>query len=159
MCKYKYNKRLFTVFRLQEKTQPLLRWLCEFRSPAENKSKFFFSERPHLIGGFHIWRPQYPPVTVTNQLILFLLSAFWAPPPPTHCGPHIWKPSRCNKRGRQHQISPSPWAGRHQLGNQRHAETWLLLDLCKRKIPSFHGTYLPCMVQKQKGKTGDCDLM
>ena len=32
-------------------------------------------------------------VTVTNQLILFLSSAFGGPPPaPTHCGRHIWKP-------------------------------------------------------------------
>ena len=33
-----------------------------------------------------------PLVTVTNQLILFPLSAFWGPVPPTHCGHHIWKP-------------------------------------------------------------------
>ena len=31
-----------------------------------------------------------PLVPVKNQLILFLLSAFWGPP--THCGRHIWKP-------------------------------------------------------------------
>ena len=34
----------------------------------------------------------FPPVTVTNQLILFLSSAFWGPPPPTQYGRHIWKP-------------------------------------------------------------------
>ena len=33
-----------------------------------------------------------PPVTHRDQLILFLLSAFWGPPSPTHCGRHIWKP-------------------------------------------------------------------
>ena len=27
-----------------------------------------------------------------NLLILFLSSAFWGPPSPTHCGRHIWKP-------------------------------------------------------------------
>ena len=31
-------------------------------------------------------------VTVTNQLIMFLPTAFWGPPPPTHCGRHTWKP-------------------------------------------------------------------
>ena len=52
-------------------------------------------------GGFHIWCPQnfriflpLPPVTVANQQILFLLSAFWVPP--THCGRHIWKPPQTN---------------------------------------------------------------
>ena len=39
----------------------------------------FFYPLPHL-------------VTVTNQLILLLLSAFWETPPPTHFGGHIWKP-------------------------------------------------------------------
>ena len=49
----------------------------------------------------------YPPVTVTNQLILFLLSAFWGPPPPIHCGRHIWKPpytasfGACSRQGRR----------------------------------------------------------
>ena len=46
--------------------------------------------------GFYIWRPQnfhIPPlVTYKNQLILFLLSAFWGPPFPLECGRHIWKP-------------------------------------------------------------------
>ena len=38
------------------------------------------------------WPPP-PLVTVTNQLILFLLSAFGGPPlPTTHCGRHVWKP-------------------------------------------------------------------
>ena len=31
-------------------------------------------------------------VTVTNQLIVFLSSAFWGPLPPSHCGHHISKP-------------------------------------------------------------------
>ena len=31
-----------------------------------------------------------PPVTVTNQLFLFLSPSFWGPP--IHCGRHIWKP-------------------------------------------------------------------
>ena len=50
------------------------------------------------IGGYHIWRPPKfrifgPPIVMyRNQLILFLLSAFWGPPPTTHCGRHIWKP-------------------------------------------------------------------
>ena len=40
-------------------------------------------------------------VTVTNLLILFLSSAFWGPPHPTHCGRHILKspisiPHSCN---------------------------------------------------------------
>ena len=33
-----------------------------------------------------------PLVTVINQLILFISSAFWGTPSPTHCGRHIWKP-------------------------------------------------------------------
>ena len=33
-----------------------------------------------------------PLVTVTNQLILLLSSAFWGPPSPTHCGRDKWKP-------------------------------------------------------------------
>ena len=33
-----------------------------------------------------------PPVTYRNHLIVFLLSAFWGPPAPPHCGRHIWKP-------------------------------------------------------------------
>ena len=36
------------------------------------------------------WTPS-PLVTVSNQLILFLL-LFWDPLPPNHCGRHIWKP-------------------------------------------------------------------
>ena len=36
-----------------------------------------------------------PPVTVTNQLILFFSSPFWRPPlPPTQCGCHRWKPPK-----------------------------------------------------------------
>ena len=35
-----------------------------------------------------------PLVTVSNQLILFLSSSFWGPPPPTDCGRHIWMPQR-----------------------------------------------------------------
>ena len=48
------------------------------RLPSEN-----------VLGGFHIWRPQKcrdflppPPGTYRNQLILFILSAFWGPPSP-----------------------------------------------------------------------------
>ena len=41
-----------------------------------------------------------PLVTVANQLILFLLSAFWGPPPPTHCRRHIWKPPEENNLNR-----------------------------------------------------------
>ena len=57
------------------------------------------------LGGFHIWRPQNvltpsPLVTVTNQQIVFLLSAFWGPPPPTHCGRHKWKPPRARREWR-----------------------------------------------------------
>ena len=37
---------------------------------------------------------QPPLVTVTNQLILFLLYAFGGPPLPTHCGRHIWRPPK-----------------------------------------------------------------
>ena len=33
-----------------------------------------------------------PLVTYRNQVILFLWSAFWGPPPSTHCRRHIWKP-------------------------------------------------------------------
>ena len=40
---------------------------------------------------FGFFDPLLPPVTVTNQLILFLLSAFWGPHP-LHCGRHTWKP-------------------------------------------------------------------
>ena len=42
---------------------------------------------------FGFFDPLPPPLfTYRNQLILFLLSAFWGPPPTTHCGRHIWKP-------------------------------------------------------------------
>ena len=38
-----------------------------------------------------------PPVTVTNQLILFLSSPLWGPPPPIHSGRHIWRPPNTNE--------------------------------------------------------------
>ena len=39
-----------------------------------------------------------PLVTHRNQLILFLLSAFWGPLSPTHCGRHVWKPPITKRR-------------------------------------------------------------
>ena len=38
----------------------------------------------------------YPPVTVTNQLILFPLSAFWGPPPPSNADVIYGGPLRQN---------------------------------------------------------------
>ena len=54
----------------------------------------------HRPWGFHIWPPHkflifWPPpslVTYGNQLIVFLLSAFWEPPSPLESGRHIWNP-------------------------------------------------------------------
>ena len=38
------------------------------------------------------FNPPPSPITFINQLILFLLSAFWSP----HCGRHIWKSPKLN---------------------------------------------------------------
>ena len=52
------------------------------------------------LGDFHIWRPKKvwisPPVTVTNHLILFLLSAFWGPPPPNPLRTSYMEAPLCN---------------------------------------------------------------
>ena len=45
-----------------------------------------------------------PSPHVTDQLILFLSSAFWGPPPPTHCGHHIWKPLNMDQVDSEHSI-------------------------------------------------------
>ena len=40
----------------------------------------------------------HPLVMYIIQATLFLLSAFWVPPPPTHCRHHIWKPPYVKSR-------------------------------------------------------------
>ena len=39
-------------------------------------------------------------VTVINQQILVLSSAFWGPPSPIYCGRHRWKPPSLGGNGK-----------------------------------------------------------
>ena len=73
-----------------------------------------------------------PPVAVTNQLISFQPSAFLGPPPPTHCGRHIWKPPRRRAHNSPTRSSPISSCGslaHRKLSRARLKKIWVKGDL------------------------------
>ena len=102
---------------------PYVYQISEITKPKLNKKSVFqdkLSERNVIRGllgasiydvlkifGFFGQPP--PPFTVTHQLILFLLSAFWRPLSPTHCGRLIWKPLSPHTLRTSYMETPLPW--------------------------------------------------
>ena len=70
-------------------------WRSEQRVPFGRKHRGRITTRglPYMTSANFsaFWTPS-PLVAFRNQMILFLLSAFWGPPPPTQCRRRIYKP-------------------------------------------------------------------
>ena len=84
-----------------------------------------------------------PLVTVSYQLILFLSSTLCGPPPPTHCGLHIWKsPNHIEIRNVTVGHSAEVHGDLRGQGQVRHGPEAPRREdhqVCHRRHPQLHG--------------------
>ena len=88
---------------------------------------------------FGFFLPLAPLATVTNQLILSLLSAFWGPPPPAHCGRHIWKPPKLACKKSFLRRVKTDWTSSSIMTSDRASPLWVPDILALRHVSRIFG--------------------